>query len=1149
MATKRVTAQGGWTLVRRPVAAGARRRGAAAEAVAENDIPPEYLQSDDVRVDDVYEAVPAPAVAERRAAPPDLVVQVDVTPGETSLLAVRHPSGAITFHPAAERVARGGRRGARASAAPAMAVFRIPVRRVGAEGGRRGLVSKTLKVIVLKIAKVAVDKAVSIALPILAARWEQRTWKKKGLKEGWFRVAPAAGGELTLTPGTPSAGQRSLVLLHGTFSNANGAFGALARTDFFDRVRPTYDDRIYAFNHFSVSRTPDENVQQLLDALPGGEYQFDAITHSRGGLVLRNLVEHREQHGPAAARVRLGQAILVASPNDGTPLATPTRWEQTVGWFANLMEFFPDNPFTTGAEFISESLVWLASHLAGDLPGLRSMDGAGEMVADLQSPPGPPPNVYSALVSNFHPDAALWQRALDVGADEFFGSANDLVVPSEGGWRVDRDGTVHIASDRIGCYGPGGNLGSGSAPVHHLNFFSRKETADFLVTALSGAAHKLPPVDPNAPLPDRRFTRGAPQADTPRVAVAEFAREVASAVPAVVAVPAAASSPIGTLVSMAPQDDTDAFHIVVMEAFEEDDVNGRTRRAKFARVLASYAGARVMANMRLRADEGEPSTSFGKIIEVHERIKNYTNRVQGTLPSDAEMMKFGGMLFETLFQGDVRRLYDEARSRQRGRKLDLVLTSMIPWIAEKPWEFCYDTARASFLATEEIHFVRNVLTAVPAEPIVHCDGPLRILVASAQPVSFGVLSIDQEVEVIRRGFQPLIDAGLVSIEILPRATPEAIHRRLETRQFSILHFIGHGVFDEERQEGCLVFEDTRGGAFKLGQRSVREIFCGRGLSLVFLNSCQSGAGGRAEFNKGVAQSLVAHGLPALVANQYSVLDSSATSFAHYFYSSLGQGHTLGHAAREARIAVNYSLQGEMIDWAVPVLYARDANRSLCARPKGEANISALATSTRKRRRAEGSRLRRVAVWDVDMVFPSLEQTVDRMNAAQNVFGFELVDMSAPLDSWDLSTGTPYLWAERMATRLQSKTVELRVDLLACITSHWLRDDDTMNLYGWWPEGRNPPVGIFSSAGLDLPAAGPETDRAIVNTMVTLLAGFFGDMSSHEKGAKSCPMAFNRERDLDHLTSVQKFDVACRNKMKKVMAQELPALEALLKSFS
>ena len=105
-----------------------------------------------------------------------------------------------------------------------------------------------------------------------------------------------------------------------------------------------------------------------------------------------------------------------------------------------------------------------------------------------------------------------------------------------------------------------------------------------------------------------------------------------------------------------------------------------------------------------------------------------------------------------------------------------------------------------------------------------------------------------------------------------------------------MHFIGHGVFDEETQEGSLVFEDARGGEFRLGERSVREIFCQRGVRLVFLNACQTGPGGRADFNKGVAQSLVAHGLPALVANQYSVLDSSATSLRAALLLGAGAGH-------------------------------------------------------------------------------------------------------------------------------------------------------------------------------------------------------------------------------------------------------------------
>ena len=599
------------------------------------------------------------------------------------------------------------------------------------------------------------------------------------------------------------------------------------------------------------------------------------------------------------------------------------------------------------------------------------------------------------------------------------------------------------------------------------------------------------------------------------------------------------------------EEDTNTFELVVMDEFQSG-TNGRRQgksTPKFAQIFASYGGARVTSAMRLRADKGEDKTRFGQIIRVHERIKSYTNQEQGSLPNDDEMIAFGSELFDTLFQGDVRRLYDEARTRER-RRLDLVLTSMIPWIAEKPWEFAYDHGRQSFLATEEIHFVRNVLTNVPADQIVRSEGPLRILVVSAQPVGFGRLSIEQELTVIQRGFEPLVEAGLVEIDSLARATPSMIHNRLTSRNYQVVHFIGHGVYDEKRGEGCLIFVNEDGSEYPLGERSVREIFCGRGLSLVFLNSCESGRGGRADFNKGVAQSLVARGLPALVANQYSVLDSSATSFAQNFYASLAQGMSIGHAAREARIAVNYLLHGEPIDWAVPVLYARDPDMTLCTPPKTAMKTPTTGVRASARRSAVAHAVR-VGLWDMDNVFPSLDKTAAAMSRAQNVFGFELVDLSVPLGVWDLSStkGRRYLWAEHLADRMQRMPMELGIEVLACVTRHSMRDDNWLNLYGWWPSGRKPPIIIFSVAGFEqLQPEGPETDRAIANATVTGLAGFYGDLESHSR-SKDCPLWFNEKRDVKHLIAQQKFDTTCRKKLKPKLGSKFEALESLLKTFS
>ena len=188
---------------------------------------------------------------------------------------------------------------------------------------------------------------------------------------------------------------------------------------------------------------------------------------------------------------------------------------------------------------------------------------------------------------------------------------------------------------------------------------------------------------------------------------------------------------------------------------------------------------------------------------------------------------------------------------------------------------------------------------------------------------------------------------------------------------------------------------------------------------------------------------------------------------------------------------------------------------------------------------------------MDNVFPALDPALWEMNRAQKVFGFELVALSVPLGVWDLESveGTPYLWAERLAHRLKRTAMELGVEVLACVTRHWMCDDEYLNIYNWWPENGKPPILIFSVAGFDeMPAEGPLTNRAVANAMVCGLAGFYGDVGSHARGAKDCPMAFNEGREFKYVAGPLKFDASCRKLLKPRLGSRFDALEALLKTF-
>jgi hypothetical protein len=1067
------------------------------------------------------------------AALPLIAIDAQTAEGEAALVVLRHASGAITFHTADNLASRRG-------GAAAVYQFRIPLRRAHTAEGRRGLVAEIVKAAVLKVAQPLVDKAVSLVLPKLAAYWEQESWKKRGLAEGWFRVLPpTAGKELRLEPATPAPGKRNLLFLHGTFSNAASAFGALTQTDFFTQIAPLYEDRIYAFNHFTVSKSPAMNVQQLLSGLPEGQCQFDVITHSRGGLVLRTIVECAADFGNYASRFQLGRAILVASPNDGTPLATPQRWDQTVGWIANLIKIVEllglENPFLTAADFIAEALVWMAHHASGDLPGFRAMDGAGEIIEEIQGPPAPPLNAYSALVANYQPGENILQIILDSGADQFFGSANDLVVPSEGGWRVDRDGVRHIDPASVGCFGPGGNIAPGEpSAVLHTSFFHRRETSAFLAHALLGESQGLAAINLDAPLPDRRFIRGA----------AAAAAAVQAPVPAPVRGPAARVTVPAETIPFTPPTTAarDTFHIVIIGVPKlEDDAKGEKRRAL---IYAAYGGARVVEEFPLAG--GTAGQWWRRIIGIHEKIKKATDGRQGAMPSSEEMDLLGRLLFRVIFTGDVKRLYDTARSLQGNRRLDLIFTSMVPWVAEKPWEFAFDPGRNTFLATEEIHFVRNVLTQVPGDPCVAAPGPLRILVVSAQPSGTVELSIEQETQMIQRDFSALIHSGLAQVHVLPRATISDLHAKLSTLQYNVVHFIGHGYFDQTTKQGYLMFQGQPGAPSMLDQRSARELLCGRGVQLVFLNACQTGTSSPSDFNSGLAQDLVAHGLPALVANQYSVLDSAATSFSQFFYWGLARGLAFGSAAREARIAVNYALAGQaVIDWAVPVLYARDPNSVLTISTAPVPLVKPMSAAAEIPRSA-GDRLLRIAVWDVDRVLQHLDEILARMNSAQNRIELKTANLSAPLDAFTVRDGKRYLWKERIAERLSGSPGELGANVLLCLTHYPLNPDNGAPVYAWWPPNLESPVLVFSYAGMDLDPNRLETARAMSNAIVRAVAATQQRIELHDEGPEDCPMFSNKAASLATIKSSQRFDARCHSLFGEPQYRE--ALDALLRVF-
>lgn len=328
--------------------------------------------------------------------------------------------------------------------------------------------------------------------------------------------------------------------------------------------------------------------------------------------------------------------------------------------------------------------------------------------------------------------------------------------------------------------------------------------------------------------------------------------------------------------------------------------------------LTTPTGSQVAGWLRL----GEFVGAFAPDA-VQAALNNTQNRQQ----ADA----LGKGLFDRLFPAgsDIRTAWDGLSRAERLLPLELIIDD--EGLRAYPWEFLLDADDRRQARLGGI--VRRA--AAKAAAASSADWPFRLLIITgvndaALPVKERI-GVDLEVDTLRRA---LIDFGRsIDIQVLPRPSHPDIKAKLDSYQPHVLHFIGHGSFDEGRQKHCVVIEhvdstwnwttDEIGEDLDLTPNPPR---------LVFLNSCRSAAERVSTLN--LQATFSGRGVPVVVAMQADVRGDKAAGFAKEFYKHALIGPvvtdplpTVIEAVRAGRDTLG-SLQD--IDWGLPTLtYGQD----------------------------------------------------------------------------------------------------------------------------------------------------------------------------------------------------------------------------------
>ncbi len=349
--------------------------------------------------------------------------------------------------------------------------------------------------------------------------------------------------------------------------------------------------------------------------------------------------------------------------------------------------------------------------------------------------------------------------------------------------------------------------------------------------------------------------------------------------------------------------------------------------------------------INVQSPRGEADATFqlrhgiDDMLEMFQRVGQTVRgsaTEEGGLVRDAKFVEVkpnanidvGKELFEDLFVGTTRSLFDSslavAEDRGKGLRIKLQIDPTDPELAKLaslPWEsMVRQETKDYYSLQEQTPFVRYLNVQRPHE-VSKFVPPLRVLVVISNPKGTAPLDLDHERSLMEQSLGAYPE---IQVDFLESATVSELNQKLSEKKYHVLHYMGHGDFDEKSGMGVLLMEDAAARAAPLDGERLGVILRSSSIRLVFLNACNTAkadsSSGKDAFG-GVATSLVAAGMPAVVAMQFPISDKAAIAFSRKFYSQIVRGRPVDAAVATSRLEV-FSEDASNLEWATPVLFMR-----------------------------------------------------------------------------------------------------------------------------------------------------------------------------------------------------------------------------------
>src|SRR5262249_13605136 len=205
-----------------------------------------------------------------------------------------------------------------------------------------------------------------------------------------------------------------------------------------------------------------------------------------------------------------------------------------------------------------------------------------------------------------------------------------------------------------------------------------------------------------------------------------------------------------------------------------------------------------------------------------------------------------------------------------------------------PWEYLQDPSQAPgpWLVRSVVRIIPTINIEMPQPlTLANLNRKLKILFAFADPVDQDPVSWPDVKNAVERALLARIPQSQFELKVID-ANPKDLAETLSAEQFDIFHFSGHGIVDEEGKGQLLLLNRATNKSIPYSSEKLSMALRSRGIRLVILSACYTATGDFADKFDVTAMALIKSGIPAVVANQFPVPDSTVATFIKPLYEEL-----------------------------------------------------------------------------------------------------------------------------------------------------------------------------------------------------------------------------------------------------------------------